>query len=108
MNKNLEYVDDLTLNEVKKILSKKKKEKELSYEQTMAYDHAKMFSKLTPLQSQKLKEQLLELELTNEVATNIVDILPNKYQLDLIAEKNKCVTDENKEKILELVDKNKK
>ena len=38
------------------------------------------------------------MELPNEVATKIVDILPNAVELDLIAE-NKA-TDDNKEKIL--------
>jgi len=105
---NIEYVDDLMLTDVKKILSEKKKTKELSYEQKMAYEHAKLFTKLTPVKAEKLKADLLELDLTAEVVATIVDVLPNKYQLDLLAEKNKCIAEENKEKILELVEKNKK
>ena len=105
---NIEYVGDLMLTDIKKILSERKKTKELNYEQKMAYEHAKLFTKLTQVKAEKLKADLLELELTTEVIATIVDVLPNKYQLDLLAEKNKCITEENKDKILELVDKNKK
>lgn len=102
------YVDDLSLAEVKKILTEKGKDKELNYEQKMAFEHAKQFAKLTPVKAEKLKKELMELELPNEVATKIVDILPNSIELDLIAEKNKSITEENKEKILSLVGKYKK
>lgn len=102
------YVDDLSLAEVKKILTEKGKDKELNYEQKLALEHAKQFAKLTPLKAEKLKKELMEMELPNEVATKIVDILPNAIELDLIAEKNKTITDDNKEKILTLVNKYKK
>lgn len=108
MISNPNYDDDLSLAEVKKILTEKAKDKELNYEQKMALDHAKQFAKLTPLKAEKLKKELMEIELPNEVATKIVDILPNAIELDLIAEKNKAITDENKEKILTLVNKYKK
>lgn len=108
MISNPNYDDDLSLAEVKKILAEKAKDKELNYEQKMALDHAKQFAKLTPLKAEKLKKELMEIELPNEVATKIVDILPNAIELDLIAEKNKAITDENKEKILTLVNKYKK
>ncbi len=74
----------------------------------MAYEHAKMFTNITPAKAKKLQEELLSLDLTPEVITTIIDVLPNKYQLDLIAEKNKSITDENKEQIIELIEKNKK
>ena len=108
MISNPNYVDDLSLAEVKKILTEKGKDKELNYEQKMALEHAKQFAKLTPVKAEKLKKELMELELSSEVATKIVDILPNSAELDLIAEKNKTITDDNKEKILTLVGKYKK
>ncbi len=108
VNNNLEEIDDVALIDIKRILLDKKKDKELNYEQKMAYEHAKLFTNITPAKATKLKEDLLALDLTNEVATRIVDVLPNKYVLDLIAEKNKCITDENKAEILALVEKNKK
>lgn len=108
MISNPNYVDDLSLAEIKKILTEKAKDKELNYEQKMALEHSKLFAKLTPVKAEKLKKELQEMELPNEVATKIVDILPNAIELDLIAEKNKAITDDNKEKILSLVNKYKK
>jgi DNA-directed RNA polymerase subunit F len=109
MQNNATYVEDVSLPEIKKILSEKSKEKELNYEQKMAYEHAKLFAKLTVLKAEKLKKELLEIEdITDEVATKIIDILPNQIELELISEKNKCINDENKEQILALVKKYKK
>jgi len=108
MISNPNYVDDLSLSEVKKILTEKAKDKELNYEQKMALEHAKQFAKLTPVKAEKLKKELMEIDLPSEVATKIVDILPNSVELDLIAEKNKAITDDNKEDILTLVNKYKK
>ena len=108
MINNPTYVDDLSLTEVKKILTEKAKDKELNYEQKLALEHAKQFAKLTPVKAEKLKKELMELELSSEIAVKIVDILPNSTELDLIAEKNKMITEENKPQILELVSKYKK
>lgn len=107
--KDIKHIDDLSLSEVKNILKEKKKERELNYEQKMCLDHAKLFSKLTTAKVEKMKNELLEkCELTEEITKKIIDILPNKIELDLIAEKNKCITNENKEQILEIVNKYKK
>jgi DNA-directed RNA polymerase subunit F len=108
MVNNLEFVEDLSLGDIKQILSEKKKEKELNYEQKMAYEHAKIFTKITPAKKKKMKEELLELELPTDIIIKIIDVLPNKYQIDLIAEKNKCINDDNKNKIIEIVEKYKK
>ena len=51
MINNPTYVDDLSLAEIKKILTEKGKDKELNYEQKMALEHAKQFAKLTPLKA---------------------------------------------------------
>jgi DNA-directed RNA polymerase subunit F len=107
--KNIEHIDDLTLAETNKILIARAKKSELNYEQKLSKEHAKYFSKLSPKKSEDMKKELLEkAEVTNEVACKIVDILPNKIQLDLIAEKNKCINNTNKETILEIVEKYKK
>jgi len=108
MINNPSYVEDLSISEIKKILTEKAKDKELNYEQKQALEHAKQFSKLTPLKAEKLKKELMELDLNYEVAVKLVDILPNALELDLIAEKNKSITEENKEKILEIISKYKK
>jgi len=105
---NYKYVEDVTLNEVKKTLSDKAKEKELNFEQKNAHEHAKMFASLTPATSEKLKKALLDIELTDELATKITDILPSAIELNIILEKEKDIDEEKKEEILNLLKKFKK
>jgi len=103
-----EYVEDVTLAEVKKILIDKGKDAKLNYEQKLAYDHAKMFSKITLSNALKLKEKLKGLELSEELITKIIDILPNELELNLITEKEKDFDESKKEEILEIIKKFKK
>ena len=106
---NSEYIEDVSISEVKKLLTAKGKDKELNYEQKLAFEHAKLFSKLTPANAQKLKDALIEkYGMTNELANKIADILPNKVELDLILEKEEIYNDEQKEEIISLVEKYKK
>jgi len=56
MINNPTYVDDLTLAEIKKLLTEKGKKKELNYEQKMALEHSKQFAKLTPVKAENLKK----------------------------------------------------
>jgi len=106
---NSEYIEDISVSEVKKLLTARGKDKELNYEQKIAFEHAKLFSKLTPANVDKLKSSLIEkYQMTNELATKIADILPNKVELDLILEKEETYNDEQKEEIITLVEKFKK
>ncbi len=103
---NSVYKEDVTLAEIKKILSEKAKEKELSFEQNEAYEHAKSFSKLSFANAQKLKQELMtQVELSDELSTKLVDILPNNVELDVILEKEKEISEEQKQKIIELIEK---
>lgn len=102
---NYKYVEDVTLSEVKKTMAEKAKVKELTFEQKNAHEHAKLFSVLTPANSEKLKSSLLELELSDELATKITDIVPNPIELNLILEKEKDVDDEKKDEILKILKK---
>jgi len=106
---NSEYIEDVSVSEVKRLLTAKAKDQELNYEQKLALDHAKLFSKLTPANAEKLKTTLIEkLQMTNELANKIADILPNMVELDLILEKEETYNDEQKEEIISLVEKYKK
>ncbi|MDD3178091.1 MAG: hypothetical protein PHR26_01090 [Candidatus ainarchaeum sp.] len=106
---NTEFIEGVTISEVKKILSEKSKEKELNYEQKLAYEHSKLFALITPTNAKKLKDEILEkTQVSNEIATKIVDIIPNKIELDLILEKEKEINDETKEEILKIIEKYKK
>ena len=103
-----EFVEDITLAEVKKILIDKGKDAKLNYEQKLAYDHAKIFSKITLSNALKLKEKLKELDLSEELIVKIIDILPNELELNLIIEKEKDFDESKKDEILALVEKFKK
>jgi DNA-directed RNA polymerase subunit F len=106
---NSEYIEDIPISEVKKLLASRGKDKELNYEQKLAFEHSKLFSKLTPVNADKLKNTLIEkYQMTNELANKIADILPNKIELDLILEKEEVYNDEQKEEIISLVEKFKK
>ena len=106
---NSEYIEDVPISEVKRLLAQKSKDKELNYEQKLAFEHAKTFSKLTPVNAEKLKTTLIEkYGMTNELANKISDILPNKVELDLILEKEEPYNEEQKEEIISLVEKYKK
>ncbi|MEI8364291.1 MAG: hypothetical protein WCF78_02445 [archaeon] len=106
---NSEYIEDISVSEVKKLLTAKGKDKELNYEQKIAFEHSKLFSKLTPANAEKLKASLIEkYQMENELANKIADILPNKVELDLILEKEETYNDEQKEEIIALVEKYKK
>jgi len=106
---NSEYIEDVSVSEVKKLLTARGKDKELNYEQKIAFEHSKLFSKLTPANIEKLKVSLIEkYQMENELANKIADILPNKVELDLILEKEETYNDEQKEEIIALVEKFKK
>ncbi len=102
---NYKYIEDVPLSEVKKIMSERSKEKELTFEQKHAYEHAKLFSILTPANTEKLKKALLNLELSDELATKITDICPNPLELNLILEKEKDVDDAKKQEIIDILKK---
>ncbi len=68
----------VTLNTVKKVLGKRKKS-EMTYEQKMAYENAKNFSKLSDKNVNALHEELMNLEmrkLTDKLIIKIIDIVP--------------------------------
>ena len=68
----------VTLPEAREILEKAAEERELTYEQNLALQHAQQFAKLDPKKAKKMKEDLLKIEGINEYyATRIVDLLPS-------------------------------
>lgn len=103
-----EYVEDVTLSEIKKTMTEKAKNKELTFEQKNALEHSKLFVQLTPANTEKLKNSLLEIDLTNEIATKIADIVPNNIELNLILEKEKDIDDSKKDEIINILKKYKK
>jgi DNA-directed RNA polymerase subunit F len=67
----------ISLTEVKKILSKEEKERELTYEKKLALQHARDFARLNSTNAKKLIDELLKIErISEEHAFKIADVLP--------------------------------
>ena len=97
----------VTLVEVRDMLSERKKDKELTYEQDLAMKYAKRFGKLTEKQLAKIRDDLSKIEKLDEIAKiKIIDILPKtKEVLQLILPKNIDLDNETAEKILDVTKK---
>lgn len=99
---------DISLSDVKNILTKRKKEGELSYEQKLSYDYSAEFGKLAVTRVRELIDELMKIEgIDSAVAVQITDTLPvDKDDLTVIFEKRrKTVSDADIKKILDLVAK---
>lgn len=98
----------ITMAEAKEVMSKLEKEKELSYEQKLALEHLKKFTKLKPEDAKKCFEELAGvLRMSPETLTQILNILPkNADELRLIfARERFSLKEEEVNKILEIIKK---
>jgi len=94
--------------EAKEILTKREKGKEMTYEQKLALEHLKKFTKLKPEEAQKFIDELsLVLRMTPETMMQILNILPkNPDELRLIfARERFSLKEEEIGKILDIVKK---
>ena len=67
----------LTLAEIKALLDKEQKKRELTPEQNYAHEHAKQFSKLSAKDAKKLVKELTNIEpITSILACKLVDLMP--------------------------------
>jgi len=93
---------------VKKILSKREKEKELGYEQKITLEYLKKFSKVSEKDVLELSDELKKIEkLKPQQIINIVDFLPKDLdELRLIfANDRTTLSEDDKKKVLSLVKK---
>jgi DNA-directed RNA polymerase subunit F len=98
----------ITNTEAKRILSERKKEIELGYEQKNSLDYLKKYDKLTEKNVKELMEKLSEIKkLRERQIIAIMNILPKDTDdLRLILEKDyNLLTEEEKNLILENVKK---
>ncbi len=96
-----------TLSVALEVLEGRKEEGELGYEQKLAYDHAKKFSKIDSAAAAKMVKELEELGISEKVSIMIVDVMPidlTQLKHILLNEKN-AVEEETAVKILALVEK---
>ena len=106
MEDKVRYV---SLAEVKNLLEKEEKKRELTYEQKLALEHAKHFAKLGITKSKKMADELITIDrITEPFAYKIVDILPmhpDEVRAIFAKERFTLEGDEIK-KILKIVEKN--
>lgn len=105
MDEKTKYV---SLSEVKILLEKEEKKRELTYEQKLALEHAKHFSKISVTKAKKMAQELTELErITESFAYKIVDILP-MYPEEvraIFAKERFTLEDSEIKKIIKIVEK---
>jgi DNA-directed RNA polymerase subunit F len=105
VDENVKYV---SLAEVKSLLEKEEKKRELTYEQKLALEHAKHFSKLGISKAKKMVEELTKLErITESFAFKIVDILPMHPEevRAIFAKERFTLEDAEVKKIIKIVEK---
>ncbi|MEM2141741.1 MAG: RNA polymerase Rpb4 family protein [Candidatus Thorarchaeota archaeon] len=100
--------EEIPLPIVKKIVSKRGKEGELSFQQNITLEHATTFSKMTPATAAKLMEKLTEsFGLTRVQAAQIVNIAPRTMEelRTILDRESTSITDEQLSEIIALVSK---
>ena len=101
-------VKPVPMAEAKEVLLAREKEKELGYEQKLATEHLKKFTKLKPGEAKKLIDGLnATLKMSPETLATIVNILPQTPdEVRLIFAREKfSLKEEEMAKILETVKK---
>ncbi len=99
-------IEPVSMAEAKKIMVSREKDKELSYEQKLALDHLKKFTKLKPTESKKCLEELSQvLRMSPETQIQILNIMPKTPdELRMIFSREKFSLKEDEiNKILEII-----
>ncbi|TFH09982.1 MAG: hypothetical protein E4H14_03475 [Candidatus Thorarchaeota archaeon] len=106
MPKEIISEEEITLPQVKKILTQRAKEGELSFQQSITLEHASAFTKMAPAVSIKLVEKLMkDYSLSRAHAVQIVNIAPtNPEELKTIVDaRSTSLTDEQFIEIVDLI-----
>ena len=101
-------VKPIPMAEAKEILTAREKDRELGYEQKLAAEHLKKFTKLKPAEAKQFVEDLNSVvRMSAETLATIVNILPqNPDELRLIFSREKfSLKEEEITKILDTVKK---
>ncbi|MFQ6127354.1 MAG: RNA polymerase Rpb4 family protein [Thermoplasmata archaeon] len=98
----------LSLGEVKKLLEKEGKERELTSEQTLALQHSETFARLGPMNVRKIVKELVKMEHISEFhACKIADLLPTRPDdvRAIFAKERFTLSKEEIEKVIKTVEK---
>ncbi len=108
MPKKVISEEEVSLPQVKKILSKRSKDGELSFQQTITLEHANMFSRMAPSVSIKTVERLMKnYALSRAQAVQLVNIAPNtEEEMKTVLDTRKTdLTDDQIAEIVEIIQK---
>lgn len=97
----------VTFAEAFEILDEQKEEKELEFEQKLAYDYVQKFSPLSVEKTKELIDELMEIEKVRDHQAVILanNMAENKQDVRLIFSKERTsLREENIEKILEIIE----
>ncbi|MHA2425374.1 MAG: RNA polymerase Rpb4 family protein [Candidatus Thorarchaeota archaeon] len=109
MPKEIVGEEEITLPQVKKLLSKRGKESELSFQQSITLEHASTFAKMAPAVATKLVARLMKnYELSRFQAVQIVNIAPiNVEELKTILDtRSSDLTEEQLGEIVDIIASN--
>jgi DNA-directed RNA polymerase subunit F len=109
MPKEIISEEEITLPQVKKILTQRGKEGELSFQQSITLEHATAFSKMAPVVSTKLVEKLISsYDISRSQAVQIVNIAPTTIEelKSIFDTRTANLTDEKLIEIVDLIIKN--
>ncbi len=103
MPKEIVGEEEITLPQVKKLLAKRGKESELSFQQSITLEHSSTFAKMAPAVATKLVARLMKnFKLTRFQTVQIVNIAPiNVEELKTILDTKS--SDLTEEQLLEIV-----
>ena len=108
MPKEIVSEEEVTLPRVKKLLSQRAKESELSFQQNITLEHASGFSKMAPAVADKLLIRLMKgFNLTRAQAVQVVNIAPTtpEEMRTILDTRSTDITDEQIDEIVDIVKK---
>lgn len=107
IGKKLVNQEPLPLTEVRELIAQRKKDGELTYEQNLTLEYCKKFSKLSKKDTDKLLEELTQLDKINrENAIALANVMPKTSdEIRLVfAKEHFILADEEIQNLLEILD----
>ncbi len=109
MPKEIISEKEVTIPQVKKLLTQRGKEGELSFQQSITLEHAGTFSRMSPAVSLKVAEKLIKsYNLNRSQAVQIVNIAPTTIEelKSILTSRSTSLSEEQLIEIVDLVIKN--
>jgi len=108
MPKEIVKEEEVPIPRVKKLLSQRGKEGELSFQQTITLEHASAFSRMAPAQADKLVERLMKnFNLSRSQAVQVANIAPTtpEEMRSILDARSTDLTEEQIQELVEIVEK---